>query len=102
MIVQERELDSLSPPATCHNEVAQTYPANAGYKEVLNGMGGSGITGTSLTFVNPWITDAVLTSAASGSTTLYVYAESHKHSSDKYSGQSGSARYFGCNIWGEC
>jgi hypothetical protein len=62
-----------SPPATCHNEAAQPYPAGTGYKEVLNPI--SGVTGNSLTFVNPWFTDAALSSAYSGQTTLYVLAK---------------------------
>jgi hypothetical protein len=56
----------------CHTEPSQSYPAPSGYKEVLSGI--TGVTGGSLTFVNPWITNTILQHGESTSTTIYIYA----------------------------
>lgn len=60
----------------CHSEQQQAYPAGPGYKEVLTGI--TGVTGNSLTFVNPWITDTILQTAyfspSNPTTTVYLYA----------------------------
>jgi hypothetical protein len=60
------------PPGTapyCHTEPSASYPAAQGYRETLTGI--TGVTGNSLTFVNPWITDQIMTSTPG--TTLYFY-----------------------------
>jgi hypothetical protein len=60
----------------CHTEARQSYPAGAGYAENLTGITGLQ-TGTTLYFVNPWITggnsNGILDSANAGATTVYIY-----------------------------
>ena len=56
----------------CHNETLQPYPAASNYAEKLTNI--AGVTGSTLYFVNPWITQTILNSALSGSTNLYFYA----------------------------
>jgi len=64
----------------CHSEPSQSYPAAAGYAEELN-MGTSGYGDKSgnnyyLWFVNPWVTQTIVGTAANGptgnTTTLYL------------------------------
>jgi len=80
-IAYQGAYDSKNEPSQpnnqgCHYEQSQPYPAPPGYKEVLSGI--TGVTGSSLTFVNPWITDTILQTAAPSSghpsSTLYIYA----------------------------
>jgi len=61
----------------CHSEPAQPYPAGASYAEELTGVsyanvGDSGV----LWFVNPWVTQTIIGTAANGptgnTTTLYL------------------------------
>jgi hypothetical protein len=59
----------------CHNEPLQAYPAASNYAEKLTGI--SGVTGSTLYFVNPWVTEAILKSTINvlnggGSTTAYT------------------------------
>jgi hypothetical protein len=55
----------------CHNEPLQSYPAASNYAEKLTGI--SGVTGSTLYFVDPWITEQILQSAVSSNTQLYIY-----------------------------
>ncbi|MGA8905907.1 MAG: hypothetical protein WB661_12975 [Candidatus Bathyarchaeia archaeon] len=55
----------------CHNEPLQNYPAASNYAEKLTNI--NGVTGSTLYFVNPWITQTILSSAVSGNTQLYFY-----------------------------
>jgi hypothetical protein len=60
----------------CHNEALQNYPAASNYAEKLTGI--SGVTGSTLYFLNPWVTysgstGGVLGSAVSGATQMYIY-----------------------------
>ncbi len=55
----------------CHNETLQNYPAASNYAEKLTNI--AGVTGNTLYFVNPWITQTILNSAVSGNTKLYFY-----------------------------
>jgi hypothetical protein len=62
----------------CHNEPEQGYVAPTNYAEQLTGITGvSGMKGTTLTFVNPWITLEILenarTDAGTPTTELYIY-----------------------------
>jgi hypothetical protein len=66
----------------CHQEDAQLYQANSTYAEELTGISGL-TTGTSLWFVQPWVTQQIFNSAITNSppvnghpndtTTLYIY-----------------------------
>ena len=53
----------------CHTETLQNYPAGAGYAEKLTFPAGV-VTGTTLYFVNPWITSTILENTR---TTFYIY-----------------------------
>jgi hypothetical protein len=57
----------------CHSESSQPYPAAAGYAEKLTGI--TGVTGNTLYFVNPWITETILESAIGSppKTNMYIY-----------------------------
>jgi hypothetical protein len=60
----------------CHTESSAPYPAGPGYAEKLTGITGYGDSGV-LWFLNPWITggnsQAIMNSAETGATTLYIY-----------------------------
>ncbi|HXZ90044.1 MAG TPA: hypothetical protein VEG61_03180, partial [Candidatus Dormibacteraeota bacterium] len=56
----------------CHNEpLGSTGPPPTSGAEKITGI--TGVTGSTLYFVNPWITDAILDSIAAGSTQMYLY-----------------------------
>ena len=63
----------------CHNEPEQTFVAHTNYAEQLTGITGvSGMVGTTLYFVNPWITLEILEDARTDytnapKTRLYIY-----------------------------
>ena len=63
-------------PGYCHTETAAPYPAGPGYAEELTGITGLASGGTTLWFVNPWITDgngkAVLDSVCGGDCNSYL------------------------------
>jgi len=94
----------------CHNEIAQPYPAAAGYAEELTGISGvtdtdkAGHTGV-LWFVNPWITGgnygakALIVCSSSSSctsavlysgTTLYMYVVIINTGSTAYAPTAGT------------
>jgi len=65
----------------CHNEALEPYPAASNYAEALTGISGLH-SGTTLYFVNPWITETVFASAVNiinggpprtPQTQIYVY-----------------------------
>ena len=64
-----------SGAAYCHNEPLAPYPAaSQGYAEKLTGINGVGVTGSTLYFVNPWVTDAILDSTiVAQNTQMYIY-----------------------------
>jgi len=88
----------------CHNEPLQNYPAASNYAEELTGITGIsgqgvGVTGTTLYFVNPWVTDAILESAAVANTTdvstnsytqMYIYVNVVNTGQTAYTPTSGS------------
>jgi len=57
----------------CHSELSQNYPAGTSYAEKLTGITGVGVTGNTLYFVNPWVTESILSSITSNDTLLYIY-----------------------------
>jgi hypothetical protein len=57
----------------CHTEPLQNYPAAANYAEKLTAINGVGVTGNTLYFVNPWVTQTIVQDTISGSTTMYAY-----------------------------
>jgi hypothetical protein len=62
--------------AYCHQEPLQAYPAASNYAEKLTGI--SGVTGNTLYFVNPWVTESILKSTINdgqtAETQMYIYA----------------------------
>ena len=57
----------------CHSELPEPYPAGTGYAEELTGITGVGVSGNTLYFVNPWVTEPILSSITSNDTLLYIY-----------------------------
>jgi hypothetical protein len=74
----------------CHTEPLQNYPAASNYAEELTGITGVGVTGNTLYFVNPWITDAILDSIAASSTQMYIYVNVINTGQTAYTPSSGS------------
>ena len=88
----------------CHTEPTQSYPAPSNYAEKLTGITGIGgkgvgVTGTTLYFVNPWVTETILGSAAVGNTTdiststytqMYIYVNVINTGQVAYTPTSGS------------
>jgi len=56
----------------CHSEPLENYPAASNYAEKLTGITGLA-SGTTLYFVNPWITEQILQSVVNSATQLYIY-----------------------------
>jgi hypothetical protein len=73
----------------CHEEPLQKYPAASNYAEELTGLSGLQ-SGTTLYFVDPWITDSILTSAYDGDTQLYIYVLIINTGTAAYTPSSGS------------
>jgi len=73
----------------CHNEPLQNYPAASNYAEELTGIGGLQ-TGTTLYFLNPWITQTILQSAVNGATQMYIYVIVINTGQTKYTPTAGS------------
>jgi len=62
----------------CHNEPLQIYPAASNYAEKLTGISGVGVTGNTLYFLNPWVTQTILGSTVNvdggpPTTQMYIY-----------------------------
>jgi len=57
--------------AYCHKEPLQNYPAASNYAEKLTGI--TGVTGSTLYFVDPWVTQTIVQSAINGATQMYIY-----------------------------
>jgi hypothetical protein len=69
---------NTSPNAPyCHNEPLQNYPAGSNYAEKLTNINNVGVSGNTLYFLNPWITQTIFTSAQTQSgfnkTMIYIY-----------------------------
>jgi hypothetical protein len=70
----------------CHTEPSEPYPAGADYAEKL-----AGISGNTLYFVNPWITDGILDDVAINfNTVLYIYVNVINTGQTSYVPSSGS------------
>jgi hypothetical protein len=63
--------------AYCHKEALQNYPAASNYAEKLTFPSGVLVTGTTLYFLNPWVTNTILGSTInvgqSAETQMYIY-----------------------------
>ena len=77
----------------CHNEPVANYPAPSYDAEKLSGISGVG-DGDVLWFVDPWLTNAIYTSAinyeTSASTQLYLYVNVINTGSSSYTINAGS------------
>jgi hypothetical protein len=70
----------------------QNYPAASNYAEKLTGISGSGVgvTGGTLYFVNPWVTDTILDSVIANNTQMYFYVNVMNTGQTAYTPTSGS------------
>jgi hypothetical protein len=71
----------------CHTEPEQAFPADSNHAEKLTV---TGVTGNTLYFVDPWITEPILSSAARANTQLYMYAVATNTFNYTYRVESGT------------
>jgi len=88
----------------CHSEPSQAYPAGASYSEELTGVNYAGVEDSDvLWFVNPWVTQTILGTAANGptgnTTTLYLAVNITNTGTTNYDVAGGSLdlTWFGSN-----
>jgi len=76
----------------CHTEPVQNYPAASNYAEKLTNLPNGVVTGNTLYFVNPWVTDAILDSvtATPATTTMWIYVNVINTGTLYYTPSSGS------------